>query len=167
MLRSSTRPVVGSIRLVSRSRVRETSSASPAVEAQTIVRLKAWPGPSWMIAQAPLWSKVVEEPIQQQRQLRLMSSMTRNIAIRRLKEGGAKRPWVEEDLAVAPVLAGAEKLPSNLKLAVEAWPGKEDEVDGELHQRGSKAMTNAHADPDEIAFCANLARADLVVSVAI
>lgn len=140
MLRSSTRSVVGSIRLVSRSGVRENSSGSRAVEAQAVVRLKALPRPSWMTAQAQLRSKPVEESIQLQGQLRLMSSMTRNIETCRLRKGEAKGPWSEEDLVVAPILAGSEQLPSNLKLAVEAWPGVEDEVDGELQPRGTKAI---------------------------
>lgn len=101
-----------------------------------------------MKAQAPLWSTPVEKPIQQQGEVRLMSSMTRNIEIRRLRKGGAKGPWAEEDLVVAPILTGDEKLPSNLKLAVDAWPKKEDEVDGELHQLGSTVIAHRSRQTD-------------------
>lgn len=41
------------------------------------------------------------------------------------------RGWENERLPVVPVLDGGEKLPSNLKLAVEAWPEEEEQEEQE------------------------------------
>lgn len=46
--------------------------------------------------------------------------------------------WEQESMPVAPVLSRSEKLPSNLKLAVEAWPEEEDQ-EQEDGERSDKA----------------------------
>lgn len=59
--------------------------------------------------------------------VRSVSAVAKLPSVRSSSSVATSRGWEHDGLPVAPLLGGSEKLPANLKLAVEAWPGEEEE----------------------------------------
>ncbi|CAM9622246.1 unnamed protein product [Scytosiphon promiscuus] len=124
------------LRNVPRAICRSARSSRPSNCAATAVPVGTLEGPegrsvrpcgSWTSStKASPRATTAAQPPRLMQPFPFMTSVAKLPLVRSSSSAATSRGWENEGLPVAPLLSGSETLPSNLKLAVEAWPEAEE-----------------------------------------